>query len=248
MVSKVDKAMNILRNKANAAEKDSKSVQGAMVNITHQMQTALGVIISSVELLIEGGQSPEIEEAMLADIKIHALNLSQRVRILLGFVKSENQFYTIDCSRPENIRATILAATNEILPIANEKSVEITLEDFDDIALYHDKKWTADALVGVLENAVKYSPRGSEIKISVERHGINTTINITDEGIGIPEKDRPYIFNKFARGSNVGREEGSGVGLYLVKGIMESQGGNVTVSPGAVKGTTLSLSLKNGSA
>lgn len=101
--------------------------------------------------------------------------------------------------------------------------------------------------MNVMENAIKYSEIGSKIYVMVNELGSLVKIDIKDEGIGIPEEEYNNIFKRFYRvdNSKILKEEGSGVGLYLTRKIMEKQGGNIIVKSEEGVGTTFSLLLQN---
>ncbi len=117
--------------------------------------------------------------------------------------------------------------------------------EFEDIMLWHDSKWTAEAVSNVLDNAVKYSPAGTKVEIRVERFISYVLIEVEDEGVGILKKDYPNIFKRFYRDSipEVENTEGTGIGLYLVHQILEGQGGSVCASASGKRGTVIKMML-----
>ena len=125
------------------------------------------------------------------------------------------------------------------------RKIELITEEFQDRKLYHNPKWTAEAMTDILENAVKYSPAGSSIKITLSRLDIYTKITIADEGIGIPKKEFNLIFQRFYRGKAVEQYEGSGLGLYLAQLILKCEKGYITVASEEGAGSRFSLFLLN---
>ncbi|MCR5458372.1 MAG: sensor histidine kinase [Acetatifactor sp.] len=107
----------------------------------------------------------------------------------------------------------------------------------------YDPKWTQEAVFNLLDNAVKYSPEGSEITVSMQEYEMFSCISISDQGIGIPEEEQPLIFGRFYRGSEVREQSGVGIGLYLTRQIIEGQGGYVTVRSEMGRGTTFQVYL-----
>ena len=103
------------------------------------------------------------------------------------------------------------------------------------------------AVLEVLDNAVKYSPRNSHITISIEKQHFYTLVKIKDEGIGIPQNEYNKIFQRFYRSNHsyVKQTEGSGVGLYLTRMILERQGGLIRVESVPEKGSTFILQFRN---
>lgn len=98
----------------------------------------------------------------------------------------------------------------------------------------------------ILENAIKYSPENSSIRITLTRLDIYTQITISDMGIGIPESEYKLIFKRFYRGKEVEQHEGSGLGLYLAQLILQCENGYITVASKVGQGSSFSIFLMNG--
>ena len=94
-----------------------------------------------------------------------------------------------------------------------------------------DMKWTTEALVNVLDNAVKYSPEGGAIRIKIDKYEMYLAIHVIDEGHGISEEEIAKIFGRFYRGSTVQQEEGVGIGLYLTREILAKEDGYIKAVP-----------------
>lgn len=129
---------------------------------------------------------------------------------------------------------TILAAVNGIWEKADAKAIEIEMdicEEIENLEIMHDSKWLKEAILNILENAVKYSEPNTNIVIMVKKWVNFLRIEIADEGVGIPKKEYHKIFQRFYRGENeyVQKEEGSGVGLYLTRKIVDAHKGMVFV-------------------
>ena len=126
-----------------------------------------------------------------------------------------------------------------------EKGISVETQEFDDILICHDPGWTAEAFANVLDNGVKYVPSGTRITIRVTKMASLVMVEMEDEGPGIPAKERNRIFQRFYRGESeiVRRKEGSGVGLYLTRQILERQGGTVCVKNGGHGGSNFVMTL-----
>src|SRR6185503_6632108 len=95
-------------------------------------------------------------------------------------------------------------------------------------------------VTNLLDNAVKYSPEGREVRMKVWNEGSTPHLTVTDQGIGLPPEDLPHIFDRFHRGSNVDdrRFAGMGLGLFICKGIVEQHGGRIWVESRMGSGST----------
>ncbi len=128
---------------------------------------------------------------------------------------------------------------------AYEKQMEISAELEQDVEVLHDRKWTVEAFVNILENAVKYSPEGTNIHIRVQILVKSVLIEIEDEGIGIAEDELYKIFRRFYRGERAKKSirDGAGVGLYLARSIIEQQGGTILAKRKPEKGSIFNVIL-----
>jgi signal transduction histidine kinase len=96
----------------------------------------------------------------------------------------------------------------------------------------------------LLENAIKYTPKGGEVSLSAAVEGDQIILKVRDTGPGIPPADQPYLFDKFFRASNVvGRTPGTGLGLSIVKSIVDHHDGRIWVDSALNKGTTFTVVL-----
>lgn len=111
--------------------------------------------------------------------------------------------------------------------------------------MYHHIKWTREVFVNILENSIKYSPEHSLIEIGIEKLDTYTKIFFKDEGIGIREEEYVKIFQRFYRSKDVENEEGSGIGLYLCRLILEMEKGNIVVKSQYGKGSVFEVYLLN---
>jgi len=113
----------------------------------------------------------------------------------------------------------------------------------DNLRVSHYSKWTAEALFNLLDNAVKYTPAGGKISVSVEQWEMYVKLDVTDTGKGIPESRQAAIFRRFYREEEVHDQPGVGIGLYLAREIVTRQGGYIQVASKPGRGSTFSVFL-----
>jgi len=129
--------------------------------------------------------------------------------------------------------------------LADEKGQKLSVEGDNDVVVYGDRVILRQALVNMIDNAVKYSPRGGSILIRVAQSGENARVEIQDSGPGIPPEHRDHIFERFYR-VDQGRSRGAGgagLGLAIVKWAVEAHGGRVNLVCGAKGGCTFTINL-----
>jgi signal transduction histidine kinase len=144
---------------------------------------------------------------------------------------------------PNYIKETIADSISSVYSHAESKNIRIRIDEFQDLKLMHNPKWTAESISNILENAIKYSCVGTTIEIRIEPMELYTKIVITDQGIGIAPEEYPLIFKRFYRSKQVEQKAGSGLGLYLSQLILAKEGGYITVNSVLGEGSCFSLFL-----
>ena len=130
-----------------------------------------------------------------------------------------------------------------ILLNAEKKQINVQVDCPESLIVSHDRKWTGEALFNILDNAVKYTPEGGQIRVSVESWEMYVKIDIADTGIGISEQHQGAIFKRFYREDIVHDVDGIGIGLYLAREIVTLQGGYIRVTSEVGKGSIFSVFL-----
>ncbi len=226
-------------------EKESTKV--LVTDISHQLKTPVAALKTSLEIL-SGEELGETERKEFLVNCIHQLDcLENLTEALIGISRMEKGVIQIQAVYAP-VKDAILSAVNRLYEKAASKQISIELCDnncAETVNVLHDKKWTAEALANLLDNAIKYSGEHSKILMRTEEMASYVRISVEDYGIGIPKEERHQIFKRFYRGKLVSHLEGSGVGLYLAREIMEKQNGTIFVlsRPGKQKGSIFSVQL-----
>lgn len=223
---------------------EKETTKELVTDISHQLKTPVAALGMTFELM-EDKQVTEEEKKEFADRgKKEVKKLSHLMGTLTNLSRLEADLIRLD-RKEESLKKTLVRAVNGIYMKASEKHIEIEMDAFSDIKIFHDSRWTAEAIANVLDNAVKYSPEYSRVSIRVETQVSCAFISIRDEGIGIAKADYQNIFKRFYRSSvpQVAEQEGAGVGLYLARQILEEQGGSIRALPARGKGTVFQLML-----
>ena len=244
LTHKAHRIMDMFFSEAARNKEEKETIQGFISDMSHQMKTPLSEISMYADLLLEGNLSEGEQKEFHSRMKSSTEKLQWIMDSLIKMSRLEVgaiQLAPVDT----NIKQTISDAIGSVIAAAAKKNISITVSDFQDISLYHDRKWTREAVANILENAVKYSEQDSEIKVSVEPLPTYTKVIVTDYGVGIDKNDWHMIFKRFYRGQNVSDKEGAGLGLYLAALIMEKQGGYIMVDSVPANFTSFSLFLQN---
>ena len=238
--SKMSRFLNGSASSArNLAEEKSK-IAALIADVSHQTKTPIANILLYASLLAEGELSPE-QAAQAATLSRQAEKLSFLIQALVKASRLETGIITT-APEPQPVGPLLEGALAQARPQAEAKGLTLAAEPCGAAARF-DRKWTAEALFNVVDNAVKYTPAGGRVTLSAVPLGQFCRLDVSDTGIGIPEEEQGRIFGRFYRGGAVRAEEGVGIGLYLVREILRRQGGYVKVASHPGQGTTFSLYL-----
>ncbi len=244
LTHKARRITDVLVSEAARQNEEKQTVQSFISDMSHQMKTPLSGISMYADLLLEGGLSADEQREFHIRIKTSADKLEWMMDSLIKMSRLEVGAIALNPAS-ESIRRTISDAIGSVMATAAKKNIDITVSAFEDIPLYHDGKWTREALANVIENAVKYSESGGGVEITAVPMPMYTKIIVTDHGIGIDKNDWNMIYKRFYRGQNAKDSEGAGLGLFLAALIMEKQGGYIMVDSVPGDYTSFSLYFQN---
>ena len=244
IISQLRQILNDASEKERLAVSDKNQIMELISDLSHQLKTPLANIVMNTEILMDDGLDAERKKDFLERTRGQAEKMQWLMANLIKASRLENGIIDF---KAENvmIKPTLASAIGTVYAQASKKDIEIFMEEFQDRTLWHNPKWTGEAITNILENAVKYSPEHSHIRIAIQPLDIYTCISIADEGIGISEEEYPKIFQRFYRGKQAEANDGSGLGLYLSQLILQSEKGYVTVSSRPGEGSCFSVFLLN---
>ena len=226
------------------AEEEKEQVKSLISNMSHQLKTPLAGLMMFREMLENEGLDVETRRRFLEKMKGQSEKIDWILQSLFKMVNLEQGAVVFEAEALP-VRDTILDAVTASLDKADRREIEILTEPFEDCILWHNRKWTAEVLVNLLENAVKYTEPGGRITISVRPMEMYTEIAVSDTGRGIRQEELTEIFKRFYRSRDVENIEGSGIGLYLSRLILEHEKGYMTAVSAPGEGSTFSVFLQN---
>ena len=208
--------------------KQQEDTQRLITEIAHQLRNPLMNIQNYLEILEEFELDEKEKVQYLQAIRQSEERLSFLVESFIKMSRLENELIQI---KPDlfDLRETVVQAVFQIRKKAEEKKIEIEVEQSQKIKVLHDKNWLKEAIFNVLDNSVKYSYEHSKIVITLRQNEMFTEIVVRDYGIGIEPQEEAKIFQRFYRGMRVTTEEGFGIGLYLSREIIVRHGGFMKV-------------------
>lgn len=226
------------------AEEEKEQVKSLISNMSHQLKTPLAGLMMYREMLEDEGLDEETRKRFLGKMKGQSEKIDWILKSLFKMVNLEQGAVVFEAEALP-VRDTILDAVTAVLDRADQRNIRILTEPFEDRLLWHNRKWTAEVLVNLLENAVKYTEPGGCITISVNPMEMYTEIAVRDTGRGIRKEELNEIFKRFYRSRDVENIEGSGIGLYLSRLILEHEKGYMTAESELGEGSKFSVFLQN---
>lgn len=181
------KLTKVLQSQNKRIEKDKNEIKTLISDIAHQLKTPLANMKMYSEFLQDENLTKEEQEEFN---KIILLSLDKLCFLVESMIKMSRLESSVISIKPKlsDLNDTVILAISQLHKKAGLKNIHINFEEKDKVNIYHDKKWTCEAIFNIIENAIKYSPSNTVINIVIEKYEIFTKIDIKDEGRGISEE------------------------------------------------------------
>lgn len=230
-------------NRQNQREiaKERDRVQMLISDISHQTKTPVANMLLYTQLLQENISLNKQALEFAQQIEQQTEKLRFLIQALVKTSQLENGIVAVV---PKIHSVSELLEQLSWPAEAAKKGIYCGIEgEIPKVTACFDQKWTLEALSNLIDNAVKYTPDGGSVLVSVTDNTAFVRIDVKDTGIGISEEDTARIFTRFYRARQVQSEPGIGLGLYLVREILQREGGYIKVSSTLGKGSVFSLFL-----
>ena len=219
---------------------DRARVQGLIADISHQTKTPIANLLLYAGLLADK-DLPDDCRGYVEQLTAQAEKLQFLIESMVKAGRLETGVIAVQ-PRPADVDALTQAAVQSALPEAERRGVQLSRLPAE-VGACFDPKWTQEALGNLIDNAIKYTPAGGSVTVSVTPYELFCRIDVTDTGPGIPEDEQGRIFERFYRSPTVRDAQGVGLGLYLAREIAAANGGYIKVTSRPGNGSTFSLFL-----
>ena len=213
-------ASQVKEAKINTEKSKTKDL---IADISHQTKTPITNLSLYISLLEDDPKDEYIEI-----IKYELNKLEFLIQNLVKSSRLESDIISLQ-KHQANLKDIVKDVLREFKVTLSEKDIRIDLKD-EDLLFALDERWLKEAIHNLLDNAIKYSPKGSTINISVYKSYLNYNLDIENECKDLSEETLPKIFERFYRGKNSVSKDGLGLGLYIAREIIEKHGGNIRAS------------------
>ncbi len=212
-----------------------------VANVSHEFKTPIAAIEGYATLLQNHGLSPEKQDHYIEKILDNSRRLSNLSGNILMLSKLENQEMVLDQTEyrlDEQIRKCILMLENKWAAKNIEFDLDLPRQIYYGSASLLDQVW-----INLIDNAIKHSPAGGSIRIAIHSTAETIGVSVSDDGDGMTEEVQKHIFEKFYQGDKSHGAEGNGLGLALVKRIVDLCRGSISVESAPGRGSTFFISL-----
>lgn len=239
---RIARLYEVMRESRLHVAKERADLQELISDISHQVKTPIANLKMVNSTLLEQSVPQDKQKEFLEASTEQLDKLDFLMQAMIKTSRLETGVITLE-QKIQPIYQTLASALGGILLNAEQKNISVDVACSEDLRVFHDRKWTSEALFNILDNAVKYTPEGGNIRVSVEDWEMYLKIDISDTGKGIPEKYHSQIFQRFYREEEVHDTHGIGIGLYLARKIITMQGGYIKVISEVGQGTVFAVFL-----
>ena len=215
-----------------------------VANVSHELKTPIGALLLLSEAVLGAKDDPEAVTKFATRMQIESKRLTDLVQEIINLSRLQDSD-PLSVPSELNVQDLVNEAIDQSQVGADNRKIKISTGDIANGVVLGDRDQLIMAIQNLVENAVNYSPEGTQVTVSsIVKDGI-ITISITDQGIGIPENEKERIFERFYRVDPARSREsgGTGLGLSIVKHVATKHGGEVSVWSVENVGSTFSLKL-----
>ena len=238
----VDQLATMLQAENNAEHKAREFLKNTISDISHQLKTPLAALSMYQEIIENETDNRETVKTFSEKMGLALGRMEQLILSMLKITRLDAGSIVFE-KRECSVQDLVIQSLSGLYVRAERENKEITVEGDPQEALVCDPEWTREAVGNIVKNALDHTAPGGTIRISWERSPTMLRIQIADDGEGISPEDLHHIFKRFYRSEKSSDTQGTGLGLPLAKGIIEGQGGALSVRSSLNEGAVFTLSF-----
>lgn len=219
-------------------------VQKFSADASHELRTPLTIMRGEIEVALRNMKLTKESRELLVSVHDELVRLSSIVESLMSLVKTDDSRMSFQFQNVE-LDKLLRGICEDTEILAEPKEITVTMSHIETISVNGDPSRLQQLFLNLAENAVKYTPQGGRISLSLERINGHAIVQVSDTGLGIPSRDQSKIFDRFYRVERPGSENvsGSGLGLAIARWIAEAHHGSIEVRSRVRRGSTFIVKL-----
>jgi len=236
-----------------SARRELEQLRQDLTNmLIHDLRGPMGNVMGAVETIamVTEESDPDSPVAQLVEVALRSgRQMRDLVDSMLDVSRLEQGKVPLD-RRPVPLDELLRSVQDQVSPVAEARQIELSFstkadaeETGEPLRLWIDQSMVRRVLVNLIDNAIKYSPRQGQVRVTVQRRGASLVFSVADQGPGIPPEHQWRIFDKFARVHYAGAPSGVGLGLAFCRLAVEAHGGRIWVESAPGRGSTFSFTL-----
>ena len=234
-----------LNSRLDAVASAEQEQQQFIADVSHELRTPLTVMRGSLEVVLEEDRPAEEYREAIGNALLEVRHLTRLSQNLLFLARGQAGRVTLSFANVDLVKF-LSEVTRDLLPAVTDKGLELSVDlPSESPRAFIDSDRMQQVLHNLLENAIRYTNPGGKIRVSLASSPAEVRIDVSDSGIGIPEANLPFVFERFFRSDRARRAYpgGSGLGLSIVKWIIGAHKGRVEVKSRVGEGSTFSVVL-----
>ena len=240
----LDRLARTLNEMLTRLDESFRQVRQFSADASHELQTPLTIIKGEIEVALRSGRTPEEYQQVLTSSLEEIERISRLVEGLLLLARADSGVLRMD-HKPVALDELVAEVAAQMQKKANGQGVSLHLEDLAPVTISGDREQLQRLLLNLIDNAIKYTPAGGSVSLSLRADDGQAQISITDTGIGLSAAEQAQIFTRFYRAAAARSQSGggAGLGLCIAQSIAEAHGGKIQVLSHPGQGSTFTVVL-----
>jgi heavy metal sensor kinase len=240
----LDRLARTLNEMLGRLDNSFRQVRQFSADASHELQTPLTIMKGEIEVALRAFRRPEEYQEVLNSALEEIERISRLVEGLLLLARADSGVLRLDL-RPVDLLGVVAEVTAQMQRIAADHGVELGLADLEPVTVCGDRGQLSRLLLNLVDNALKYTPAGGKVTLSLGRQGSQARLRVSDTGIGLTPAEQAQIFTRFYRAAAARTQSGggAGLGLCIAQSIAQAHGGSIEVTSLPGQGSTFTVVL-----
>lgn len=240
----LDRLARTLNEMLGRLDDSFRQVRRFSADASHELQTPLTILKGEIEVALRAPRTPEEYQRVLVSCLEEIERISRLVEGLLLLARADGGVLRMDL-KPVDAAQLLAEVAAQMQKLAADQGVGLSLDTLEPVTICGDKEHLVRLLLNLIDNAIKYTPVGGRVTLSLGREGSHALISVADTGIGLSPREQDQIFTRFYRAADARSQSGggAGLGLCIAHSIAEAHGGAIRVHSSPGQGSTFTVVL-----